>query len=228
MRKRSPKFTTICAVFGVFAVGGLLAVLTWIVFAEYHRSRHESQDANARGRLAQLQLCIENYRSVNGRALQRIYIDSQGKRTSWREKISPYFDDETMRTMVTNPERVEGLRNGDTDQFAPASLRVTFDTSNAHFTSIVAVYDELNADDEDAPWAIVAMTNTGVRWNEPKDLTVSEFLKRLDAPQAAKQPVAVLTASGQLGSIVNGSSLRFSLLSPGQSPLRTFLLREGK
>ncbi len=228
MRRCNLRFGTLCVIFGIAAFGIVLVVVTWLVSAEYHRSLLEARDANARGRLAQLQLCIDNYKSIHGRALHRIYSDRQGKRMSWREEIAPYFDDELMRAKALNPDRNDDLRKAHADQIAPVSFRVSFDASNAYFTSIVAVYDEANEENDDAPWAIAAMSNTGIRWNEPKDLTISEFLKLLDSSQAANQTIAVLTASGQLGSIVDGSSLRFFLHSPGQPAIDRFLLNDKK
>lgn len=210
-----------CAAFAIIAVA-ILLVLLGIV--ECQRRWRDVQNIEARSRLAGVRHSVANYKTIQKRPLQRSYTDKAGHVIGWRQELAPYFDDDMMRVIEAEPSRSEEFRYATFQRAAPPWLRLSFDKSAAEFTSLVAVYDKTAAtENEETQWAIIAMENTGIRWDEPRDLTVREFVELLENSNGTSRPLAVLTASGKLGRI-DGTSFRFSVLSPGQPSVREFCL----
>lgn len=205
-------------------LGGIVIMIATYGVTKYQRSLDEVRNIAARSRLAQLRHAMSNYESIQHRRLSRVRTDPDGRQIGWREEIAPYFDDQTMHEIAAAPHRAAEFRQTTSKGPAPMNLRLPFDKSDPDFTSLIGVYEDAISDaatGDDAPWAIVAVMNTKIRWNEPKDLSVQEFVNLLDAPNAAMRPLAILTANGQLGRI-DQTMIGFSILSPGQPPVESF------
>jgi hypothetical protein len=149
----------------------------------------EAHQAQARGRLGYIRAVLDNYEVIHGHPLPRTSGDDQGRIISWREALLSFVD---------QTRDVPGEEN------SPICFRLPFEQSDPRFTSLVAVYDADKANDESAPWAIVAIENTGIRWNEPKDFTFEQFEYQASLADAAKRPIAVLTTAGDNCDLVKG------------------------
>lgn len=228
MESGRQRMTALCRLGYTIAVSLVVLMIAWSAAVQYRKSLREARAVSARGQLAQLRLGFENYKTIYGRTLPRVSINSLGETTSWRVSISPFFDDKIMHSLAAQNDIDTDLRSIPEPSAAPLQLRLPYDTSDARFTSIVAIYDETDIDSKDPPWAIVAMTHTGIRWNEPRDLTISEFGKLIGRPYDTIQPIVVMTAKGQSGSIVGNSKIQFYFGSPAQPAIRDLLLQDNR
>ena len=48
------------------------------------------------------------------------------------------------------------------------------------------------------------MTETGIAWNEPRDLSIDELVAIVADRDTTRQPIAILTSSGAIGHILGG------------------------
>lgn len=170
----------------------LLAVGSLGVYAFVTCMRDSAAGARSgetRGKLYQIRLALENYQDAHGHPIPRVSRDEQGQAISWRQGLSSYLDFQGVPVK------------------APVSFRLPFEQNDPRFTSVIAVYDADKADDGSAPWAVVAIEDTGIPWNEPRDFTFEQFASHLSLAEAANRPVALLTADGEIGAIAKGRML---------------------
>ena len=210
------KYCVIYASLFLFVIACLFATF------DIMKRRAEVRILEAKSRLAQLRHIIVNYEAVHNKPLCRTYTSSDGIVTGWRQELSAFLDEfEAPRNSDDVDETKETLKRGQILGY----LRLSFDKGDENDTSIIGVYSPTVSNDPgDSPWAIVAMTDSGIEWNEPRDLTLKEFEQMLSRPEGTSKPIALLTADKHLG-VFSHMSICFSTSSPGQPPIEQLLLR---
>ncbi len=201
----------------VFCILPILVLLGVLIAFFIHAIRDAQIDAEASrmmGKLGQVRLGLENFETLNGHPLPRLTQTKEGRTISWREQMLPYLHD-----FHDNQEHPELLTHD-----APIWYRTDSDSSDPAWTSIVAVYDPTNAgDDSQRNWAIVAMAETGISWRSPHDITLADLAKILARRDTKRKPIAVLTASGTIGSFKDGGVATYDIAR--EEKLSKFLFR---
>lgn len=190
----------------------LFALLIGIWIQEVRVAQINAEASRMMGKLGQIRAILENFETVNGYPLPRLTQSNDGRMVSWREQLVPYLHD-----IHDNQEHPELLTHE-----APDWYRVWSDSSDPTWTSIVAVYDPNNeGDGSQRNWAVVAMAETGIPWRSARDMTVAELAEILARRETHRHPIAVLSASGTIGSFRDGGVATYDIAR--EEKLRKFL-----
>ena len=157
----------------------LMASLSWCIH-KFAKSREEAHRSILNGSLAQLGLCLNNYRYVHGHS---VVEDAQQRQLSWREVLHEY----------TNLGTTSGL--------LPNIFRSPFHPDEERLTSFFAVdiSDRDSSNSSQKPiWIVVFLANQKEDWTSTGILTV-EDLQSVVLQQKQQFGVPFVTEDGDYG-----------------------------
>jgi hypothetical protein len=180
--------------------------------------RHErrlARNAQCRGRLSQLGLALRNFAEDSGEFPPLASRDDKGRPLlSWRALLLPYLDGTKVFDDLDQSEAWDSPNNLEIARRASSSIGNRFRSPNdvsrdGNSTSFIAI----DFSSSDFPKGhkggrriiVVEVHDSGINWMEPRDLPFDEIQARVVEMVERGEVVHVLTADGNVGTILNHS-----------------------
>ena len=214
---------------GIVVIGGLLALLLPAI----QSARSAARRASAANNLKQIALAMHNYHDTY-KCFPTNILDEAGKpKRSWRTALLPYLEQGPLARSYNDNVAWDAPENASVRNIVlPLFRSPSFNDPRQTDTNFVAIQDGSASIMEDNVFrkmhditdgtsnTIIAaeVTGLGIRWAEPRDITINEFIGYLQRDPGGQGGTNVMFADG---------SVRFISKNIDTQTLRALVTRNG-
>ena len=200
---RAPIWIAILAI-GLVVVLGCGGVLVALLLPAVQAAREAARRTTCQNNLKQIGLALHSYQSANGAFPPATFTDDHGKPTkSWRVAVLPYLDEQSLfqqydsRQPWDSPQN-RALGNRPLPIFrCPSDQDATANLGQTNYVRVVgkdtvggmpneAVKSSDITDGTSNTIMLVEVSGLGINWEEPRDVTVDEFMDMVAKRQVSR------------------------------------------